>query len=275
MTTQTLTLIGISITVLIGLPIIINSIKKGFSFFTRIIFNKDIHSNVLKHRITRTKGTTEIKIAYAGMEDLILRDIRIIYRLNLPAPFDRFLAHYHIGISYITCNMLGLATLLGTQHYKYELPMIHLMKMPRFLKYPLSVFVGVWWLYIVLLMSIIPVGWIFLNSGPYGRFSLESITKTMKITDHENNNVILPVILKPGTETILNIKYTMGLNAKGFSINTPYRIIQHFPKRTLLPPKPGNFIWIGIPSINVFVGNRWNRLSAELGKREIIGIGSK
>ncbi len=275
MTNQTLTLIGIIITLLIGLPTIRNSIKKAFSFFTRIMLNEDIHSSVLKHRIIRAKGTTEIKIAYAGMEDLILKDIRIIYQLKLPAPFDRFLAYYHIGIGYITCNMVGLATLLGTQHYKYELPMIHLMKMPRFLKYPLSVLVGVWWLYIVLLMSIIPIGWIFLNSGPYGRSSLESITETMKITDHEGNNVILPVILKPRTETTLHIKYTMGLNAKGLSINTPYRIIQHFPKRTLLPPKPGNFIWIGILSINVFVGNRWNRLSAEIDKKEIIGIGSK
>lgn len=264
---------------IIGIVAVIPTIRlifiKTYLFMKKSIFNKDIYCSVLNHSIRGDKGTTKIKIAYAGTGDDILKGIRFTYLLKLPAPIDRFLAYYNIGIGYITCDMQGLTTMLGTQHYIFEPPMIHLSKMPRFVKYPLSVLIGVWWLYYLLLMSLIPLGWIFLNWGPYGRFSLDSINESIRIVGVDSKIAQLPIVLKPGTEIILDISYRMGLNAKGFSTDTPYKFLKGFPKRTLRPPKPGNFTWVGRGNISILLGNKWNKLLTELDKRVIIGIGSQ
>ncbi len=85
--------------------------------------------------------------------------------------------------------------------------------------------------------------------------------------------VIFPIVLSQGKELILDFRYKMGINAYGFSNDTPYDFLTTFPKRTLLPPKSGNFCWTAIGHIELLIGNRWNRLSVKLDDRKIIGIG--
>jgi len=127
----------------------------------------------------------------------------------------------------------------------------------------------------LLMLLFPPVGWLVLNSGLYGRFSLDSIMEKMTITDGEGKVIQLPTILRPGTEITLDFKYRMGLRAKGFPIDTPYRFLDQFPRKTIGPPKPGDFVWVGKGGISMLLGTRWSRLFAEFGERVIVGIGSR
>ena len=125
----------------------------------------------------------------------------------------------------------------------------------------------------MILMLVIPIGWIFLNWGPYARFSLDSVNESTRIVGVDSQIVQLPIVLKPGSEIILDISYRMRLNARGFSADTPYKFLKGFPKRTLRPPKPGKFTWVGSGNVNILLGNRWNKLQTELDKKIIVGIG--
>ena len=245
--------------------------------FIRIkILYKDVACKVLKHQIIRTTINTKIKIAYAGSDRDTIRDILFTYRLKLPAPFDRFLAYVQIATAYLICDMQGLSTLLGTEYYTFAPMMVHTWKTPRLVKYPLSVLNGIFSFYMILLMMVIPlIGWMFLNWGPHGKFSLESIASDMVIKDENGNVGQLPIVLNPGDEIILDIRYKVGLNAKGFKIDTPYRFLNTFPARTFGPPKPGNFTWVGKGLVILFLGGKLNRLPIELDKKVIIGIGSQ
>ena len=249
---------------------------KVYQYITRNVFYKDVSCKVLEHRIRGRTWTTRIKIAYTGTTAEAIEDVLLSYHLRLRSPFDRFLNYINIATGYLLCDMRGLATLLGTQHYRFEPPMVHLWKMPKPVKYPTSFFFGLVFLYNVLLMILfLPVGWIILNSGPYGRFSLDSIKENMTITDEGGKVIQLPTILNPGTEIILDFKYKMGLRANGFPINAPYRFLNDFPKRTIRPPKPGDFAWVGRGGINMLMGSRWNRLVVDFSGGVIIGIGSE
>jgi hypothetical protein len=259
-----------------ALPVLYLFISKIYQYVTRNVLYKDMHCRVLDHRIKGKTFTTRIKIAYTGTRSEALEDVLLTYRLKLRSPYDRFLSYVNVAVGYLLCDMQGLATLLGTQHHRSEPPMVHLWKQPRAVKYPVSILVGLMFLYDTLLMLLLPpIGWIVLNSGLYGRFSLDGIMENMTITNEEGKVIRLPTILQPGTEITLDFKYRMGLKAKGFSIDTPYRFLSDFPKRTIRPPKPGNFVWAGKGGISMLMGTRWNRLLAEFGEKVIVGIGSK
>ena len=197
------------------------------------------------------------------------------YRMNLPAPFDRFLAYLNIASAYLTCDMRGLTTLLGTEYYRFAPLMVHVWKVSKVIKYPVSVVTGLFLFYITFLMFITIVGWIFLYWGPYGKFSLDSLSESMKIVNSEGITIQLPIVLNPDTEYIWDIKCKMGLKAAGFKVDTPYRILKRFPPRTFCAPKPGRFTWVGHGTTNLYLGDKWNRLPTELGERLIIGIGRK
>lgn len=259
-----------------ALPVLYLLVSKVYQYVTRNVFYKDVSCKVLDHRIRGKTWTTRIKIAYTGTSSEAVKDVLLSYRLRLPSPYDRFLNYINVAAGYLMCDMQGLATLLGTQHYRFEPPMVHLWKLPRPVKYPISFLFGLIFLYDTLLMLLLPpLGWIMLNSGPYGRFSLDGIMEDMTITNEKGKVIQLPTILHPGTEIILDFKYRMGLKAKGFPVDTPYRLLNDFPKRTFRPPKPGDFVWIGKGGINMLMGTRWNRLVTKFGEKVIIGIGSK
>ena len=77
----------------------------------------------------------------------------------------------------------------------------------------------------------------------------------------------------PLQEAVLEINYRLGMNAKGFSNDTKYKLLDYFPKRTLRPPRPGNFTWVGRGAVSLCVGHRMNREMTEIGERVIVGIG--
>ena len=250
------------------LPFIKNGFMRIYLFIKRDILYGDISCRVLRHTKYRKSFTTKIKIAYVGNEDF-LEDIIFGYQLRYPALFDRILASINIAIGYITCDMNGLTTMLGNKRYRFEPPMVHLWNASKLIKYPVSILYGLTYLY----MSLVPIiGWLFLLWGPYGKFSLESISDSMRIVAGDKD-VKLPLILKRGDEIILEINYRMGINAKGFSNDTLYKFLVGFPKRTLRPPKPGNFTWIGWGGVSMCVGHRMNRVMTEFSERVIVGIG--
>jgi len=264
----------IILAIITALPLIKMAVTKTYQFINRNVLYGDISCSVLKHSTRGKTYNTKIKIAYVGKGSEIIRDILITYELKLFAPIDRFLAYVRIGTAYLMCDMQGLATVLGTKDYKTAPMMVHIWKLPKFVKYPLSVINGIFFLYLTALMTITPIlGWMFLNWGPYGKFSLDSVRSSLRISDANGNVIQLPTVLNEGGEITLDIHYRMGLNAKGFEIDTPYTFLDRLPPRTFLPPKPGKFGWLGRGSINVFIGKRWNRLLTELDKRVIIGIG--
>lgn len=262
------------ISVLSGLALLRVIFLNMYRFFKVRVMHKDIAIKVLNHQVKERSFNTRMKIAYTGAGRDIIRDILFTYRLRLPAPFDRFLAYVNIASAYLTCDMCGLTTLLGTEYYRTMPLMVHIWKVPRVIKYPISVVNGIFFFYVTFLMLVIPiVGWIFLNWGPYGKFSLDSLSERMRIVNGEGKNIQLPIVLNPGTELTLEIQCKMGLKAKGFKIGTPYRILNRFPPRTFCAPKPGRFAWVGRGTINLCLGDKWNRLPTELGERLIIGIG--
>lgn len=268
-------ILGIVLGAITAIPLISIAVTKIYQFIKRNVLYGDISCGVLKHTIRGKSFNTKIKIAYAGKGNEVIRDILITYELKLFAPIDRFLAYVRIATAYLKCDMQGLATVLGTRDYKTAPMMVHIWKSPKLVKYPLSVINGIFFSYLTALMTITPIiGWMFLNWGPYGKFSLDSVNSSLRISDADGNVIQLPIVLNEGREITLDIHYRMGLNAKGFEINTPYKFLDSLPPRTFLPPKPGMFGWVGRGSINVFIGKRWNRLLTELDKRVIVGIGS-
>lgn len=249
--------------------------KNGYRLFRTKILHRDIAYKVLVHTFHEKACETRIKIAYAGRDKEIIREILFTYRLRLPAFIDRFLANIHIATAYLTCDMRGLTTLLGTEYYRTAPLMVHIWKAPRVIKYPISVVNGIFFFYVTFLMLVIPVvGWIFLNLGPYGKFSLDSVSHSVTITDENGRAVQLPIVLSPGAELIWNVNCKLGLNAKGFRMDAPYKILDDFPARSFRTPKPGYFAWVGSGSIHLCLGDKWNRLPTELDKRVTIGIGS-
>jgi hypothetical protein len=274
--TQILSVIG-SISSILFLPIVLWSIIRWINnIVSRHILNNDIACSVLNYDKNQAPiFTAKIKIAYAGNSDNILEDISFVYYLRLPAPWDRFLAYLNVATGYLTCDMAGLAAILGTQHYNFEPPMIHLWEMPRYIKYPISVLCGIFAFYYVCLMILfIPIGWLFLNMGPYGKFRLVSVKDKTKITDADGAIVELPMLLKASSENIYHVEYEMGLDAKGFLIETPYQLLASYPPRTVRPPKPGSFVWKGKGHILVRLRSKWSRLKVEYDNNAIIGIGN-
>lgn len=262
------------LSVLAGLALIRVIIINMYRFLRVRIMHKEVAIRILNYQVKDGNLNTRVKIAYAGSGKDIIRDILFTYRLRLPAPFDRFLAYLNIASAYLTCDMRGLTTLLGTEDYRTAPLMVHTWKVSRVIKYPISVVNGMFFFYVTFLMFIVPiVGWLFLNLGPYGKFSLASLSESMKIVNSEGVNIVLPIVLNPGTELILDIQCKMVLKAKGFKIDTPYRILNRFPTRTFCAPKPGRFAWVGRGTTNLCLGDKWNRLPVELGERLIIGIG--
>jgi len=246
------------------------------NFVNRNMLSRDIVCNVLNYEKKRSPFfTARIKIVYSGSQDNILQDISFDYNLRLPSPFDRFLAWINLTTGYLVCDMAGLTTILGTQHYKYEYPMVHLWRISKYIKYPISFLFGILSLYWLLVMILfLPVGWILLNMGPYNKFSLVSIKESIKIVGTNGTIVELPILLKPRSEIVFNVDYEMGVNAKGFSIDTPYKFLSGYPSRTFRPPKLGNFAWRGKGNIFVHLGSKWRRLRQEYDYNAIIGIGS-
>ncbi len=260
-------------------PLLIGAIwvivKNTYRLFRTKILHGDIACRILSHEFNEKISHTRLKIAYAGREKEIVREIMFTYILRLPKFIDRFLASIHIANAYLTCDMGGLATLLGTVDNKYAPPMVHLWKIPKIIKYSVSVYTGFFLFYTTILMLILPVlGWFFLNLGPYGKFSLDSVPNSVIITDDNGRAVQLPIVLNPGVELIWNVNYKVGLNAKGFGVDTPYKILSDFPARSFRTPKPRYFAWVGSGSINLCLGDKWNRLPTELDKKLIIAIGA-
>ena len=269
---ETLIIVSFIVSLILVFPFIKNGVVRLYLFLKRNILYGDISCRVLKHVKYKNSFTTKIKIAYVGNENY-LEDIKFSYQLRYPAPIDRILASINIAIGYITCDMSGLTTMLGNKRYRFEPPMVHLWNVSKFIKYPLSVLYGLSCLYIITLMLLFPiVGWFFLFWGPYGKFSLDSIPDSMKIIA-DGKVVRLPIVLKKGDEVVLEINYRLGMNAKGFSNDTKYKLLDYFPKRTLRPPRPGNFTWVGRGAVSMCVGHRMNREMTEIGERVIVGIG--
>lgn len=262
--------------ILTGVALLRIIVVNIYRFFKVRVMHKEVAVKILNHQIIDGTFKTKVKIAYTGSNKDILRDILFTYRLKLPAPLDRFLAYVNIASAYFICDMRGLTTLLGTEYYKTAPLMVHKWKVSKIIKYPISVYSGIFFFYGTFLMLIVPVvGWIFLNWGPYGKFSLDSLSQSMKIVNSEGEDIQTPIVLNPGTELILDIQYKMGLKAKGFKIDTPYRILKKFPPRTFCAPKPGRFTWVGLGSADFCLGDKWNRLPTQLGERLIIGIGKQ
>ncbi len=267
------TLIAEILGIVAAIPVIGLIIRKVYQFLSRHLLNTDVACSVLYHKIGHSCHS-KIKLAYSGEKAIVLSDIHLTYKLTLPAPIDSFWANFQIAIGYIVWDMKGLTTVLGTKEYRTEPLMVHRFKWPRFIKYPISTLYGLLFFYILLLeFAFFPLGWLFLFSGPYSKFSLISINQSKIITDENGNLINLPLVLNPGTTMELDIKYKLGLNAKGFETDTPYRYLEKYPRRSFLLPKPGKFVWRGIGNIDMNVGKRLNRLKAVLPDRIIISIG--
>ena len=144
----------------------------------------------------------------------------------------------------------------------------------KLFKYPLSIYMG-WQIFYFTLVGLIvfPIGWIFLLSGPYGKISLDSMDKKKKVTNSNGGVIVLPIILNPGDSIELEVEYELGLSSKGFDPGTPMQFLEKLPKRSLAPPKPGQFVWRGKGTINVLVGSKWNRLNIDLPDNVLVSIG--
>lgn len=256
-------------------PFLIVGAAKATRFINRFVRNNDVSCRVLNHHRENDIWSTEIKVAYVGEKPAILSDILFSYELEQPSPGDSFMQWVNIAMGYLTCDMQGLTTILGTKDYEFAPPMVHLWK-SRWTKYPMSVLVGLYFSYFILLAlllspTLIPLA--LLGSGPYGRFALSSTASSMSITYAEGIALELPFVLNQGDERILELKYRVGLSAKGFPADTPYQFLTEWPKRTFRPPKPGNFAWRGRGTLSVLGRKGWGRVRMELGDKVIVGIG--
>lgn len=265
--------VGIA-TIIVALPLIVRYlIIKPYRFVNKEVFNKDITYRVISHKLQGKIWTTTIKIAYTGKVQEFINRIHFCYQLNMPAPIYGYYEYLNLATGYLTCNMTGLTTLLGTEYNKWSFLSVHRWKISKYLRNPISFLFGLYLFYMILLMTVSIIGLWVLFSGPYGKFALENSDSDLTITDENNNPVILPKIIKSGTEITLECKYRMKLNAKGFSPETPYKFLKHYPKATFCPPKPGNFVWVGKGNIHIYFGNRVNKITEKYGNIEKVGLG--
>jgi hypothetical protein len=225
-----------------GVPYIWLGVLKVCRFIKSNILNADISCRVLRHSLGEGTCNTEIKLAYVGEKPAILSEILVSYYLKLRPRIRGIMAWVNIAAGYLTCDMKGLSTILGTEWYINYLPLVHRWKSP--LKYPISVVTGLYVFYFLLLgVLFVPtvIPFLFLMSGPYGRFTIDSIADTMTLVGADGSKVKLPIVLNKGDELLLKVKYRIGINAKGFPVETPFRFLSDLPKMTVHPPKPGNF----------------------------------
>jgi len=251
-----MTLFGIIIgiaTIIAALPLIVRYlIIKPYRFVNNEVFNKDITYRVLNHKIQGKLWTTTIKIAYTGKGQEFINRIHFFYQLNMPGPIYGYYEYLNLATGYLTCNMMGLTTLLGTEYNRWGFPSVHRWKISKFLRNSMSFLFGLYLFYMILLMTFSIIGLWVPFSGPFGKFALENSDSDLIITDENGSPVILPKIINPGTEITLECKYQMRLNAKGFRPETPYKFLRRYPKATFCPPKPGNFVWVGRGNIHIF-----------------------
>jgi hypothetical protein len=255
------------------IPVLVAIYNRFLPIVKKNVLNQGISCSILEHKIRGRVCNTKVKIAHVGVGKEIIDKVLFTYQMKLPAPLDRFLAYIHIGLAFISCDMNELSLLIGTKYNKAIPVNLHLWNVPKYIKYPISVIFGIYFLYGMLLMFICVIpGWFFLNWGPYGRFSLDSLNESMIIVDQNGNEKNFPIILGE-EELTLDFKYKLGLNAKGFSIKTPFKFLTNLPHKSLLPPKPENFCWIGRGSINLMIAEHWSHLTTKLDNNKIISVG--
>lgn len=240
----------------------------AWQFLSRQLVHPDLAVRVLRQQEKVPKPKAHIKVAYAGSTPLIWEAIKITANLKIPTRLERVAAWVQIAVGYLTYDIEGLETVLGHRYSFNHYPLIHTWRGPRLLNRALSFLNGLWMCYFLLLMFITPiVGWMFLLSGPYGRFELVADDSSIEIKDVVGGTTLKePFLLKPGVEEELFIGYEWTLKAPGFWPNTRIDYVTECPKRSFwrLPHKD-EFVWQASEIIHIRMRNRWQTYPVSLG----------
>ncbi len=256
------------------IPIIIHGIIRLRILLSSALSYKHLRVKAIGRRSYSGYPHVTIKIAFTGTEEIIIDELNIQSKLSYPRRIDAVFAWLQLGIGYILDDVEGLKNVLGNSFPTLSwLPSgpIHRIN-NAFIRKPISFILGIYVFY-YLIISILPIFWIFLFAGPYAELRLFSGNERVRLLEKgKEDEEIRPFILKSGTESTFNMSYKPSLfynllfgqkmvfpDAKIFYLKRTPRF------RKLKLPHGDDFCWKVIDILRIKVSGKWREYNVNLG----------
>ena len=194
--------------------------------------------------------------------------------MSYPRRYEAILAWLQLGIGYFLDDVEGLNNVLGRSFpYIAWIPNVPFHRINiSYIRKPLNAILGIVTFY-YFIISLFPLLWPFLFSGPYWELKLISGNEKINLSEKVNKvELKRPFIIKSGIENSYNLSYKPSLYfntlfmTKSFLENAKVSYVREAPRLSSIKlPRSNEFIWKVTDVLRVKVSGKMRGYSVKLG----------